>query len=197
MKKILQLGSLFLLSCAAVEARCPFSNQTPELIDHVEASSQNSPPHTHSHVGTSGFGNVSPDHWYTITTNSYPEVTLLSQQQNMGISSGGIYVSPTGFTVSEAGDYWITVMAVLQNPGDETLLIPVFLVKNETFNPDETLVGSIVTLEPHIITSVQGTGIVRGIKADTRLSLVATNGGYSLPQDITVGAWSISLFKLP
>lgn len=194
--KMFHLG-LFLFACAALEARCPFSEATSNIIEQLEACCQDTAfPHAESHFGTCGRGNMGPDEWYTITTDSYPDVVLLSQQQNMGSSKGGVYISPTGFTIGEAGNYWISITAILQNPGSDTILVPVFLVKNETFDPENPLVGGVATLEPGLITNLHGTGIVEDIGPGTRLSLVASNGDSSL-EDVTVIAWAISLFKLP
>ena len=151
---------------------------------------------SNSNFGTSGFGG-SPDLWYTISTHSYPDSVPLSLNRNKGLSEGGVYPSPTGFTIGEGGDYWISITAILQNLGADTILIPVFLALNEEFNPDDPEVGGVVTLEPNIISNLHGTGIVKNIEPGTRLSLVATNAGAPLPQDVVVVAWSISLFKLP
>lgn len=155
------------------------------------------PPVQGSHFGSAGFGVTDPSLWYTITTNSYPESVALSLERNKGSSKGGVYLSPTGFTIGEGGDYWVSITAILQNPGSDSLLIPVFLAQNESFNDEDPGVGGVVVLPPNVITTLNGTGIVQNIEPGTRLSLVATNGGYPFPQDVVVVGWGISLFKLP
>ena len=148
--------------------------------------------------GVSGRGNAGPDQWYTIETNSYPVTTPLSLNRNVGDSEGALYLSPTGFTVGAEGDYLVTISAVLQNPSEESIfLIPVFLVLDEVFNPEDPLqVGGVVTLPSDEINTLQGTGIIRNVPAGTRLSLVATNSGYETPIPVTVAAWSITAVKL-
>lgn len=156
--------------------------------------------HLHeSHFGTSSFSANDPFFWYTIETNSYPETTPLSQNQNGGNTQGNIFLSPTGFTIGEAGNYWVSITAVLQNPSEEeAVLIPIFLVADENFDPDDSsLIGGIVGLEPEAFGTAQGTGTIKDVAAGTRFSLVATNAGYPDPITITVVSWSISLHKLP
>lgn len=204
---IFYLGSLFLLSHSVMEANSIRSEITPfEKAEVGDLKNQilktrcgcrhYSPPE--SHYGSAGFSVTDPNLWYTITTHSYPEMTPLSEQRNHGLQEGGVYLSPTGFTIGEEGDYWVNITAVLVNPGDESILVPVFLVQDETFDPDsDSQVGGVVTLAPGVITTMQGTGILQDIYPGTRLSLVATNGGDPFPQDVTVVGWFISLFKLP
>lgn len=155
-------------------------------------------PAQSSHFGTSGFGNVGPNSWYTITTNSYPDTVPLSQQRNNGHSEGNVFLSPTGFTIGEAGNYWVNVSAVLQNPTqDTTILIPVFLVIDEEFDENNPLSGGVVTLPYEQIITMNGSSTLKDVPAGARLSLVATNGGNPFPIPVTVAAWSISLFKIP
>lgn len=179
-----------LLSC------CFFLLSSVTLQAHHSNYSEHS-LHQSPTFGTAGFGVTDPSLWYTITTNSYPEVTLLSQKRNKGLEEGGVYLSPTGFTIGEEGNYWVEITVILQNPGTDPLLIPFFLVENETFDGDNPQIGGVVTLSPEFITSAHGTGILKNVAPGTRLSIVATNGGYPFPKDITVAGWSISLFKLP
>lgn len=166
--------------------KCPFSGKqmTAKAI--------------HNPCGNSAFNVTDPGLWYTITTNSYPETVPLSQGRNHGAKRGALYLSPTGFTVGRDGNYWVSVTAVMQNPAEETILIPVFLVRDEIFDPeDSTSVGDVVTLVPNEVTSLHASGVVMDLKAGTRLSLVATNGGSPTPQPVNVVAWEISMFKLP
>lgn len=180
--KIIKLFSFFLLACSTLQAH--------------QCCEQTAVHHS-STFGSAGFGVTDPNLWYTISTNSYPEVTPLSQQRNKGLSEGGAYLSPTGFTIGEEGNYWVEITVILQNPGTEALLIPFFLVENETFDGDNPQLGGVVTLPSQYITSAHGTGILQNVAPGTRLSIVATNGGYPFPQDITVAGWGISLHKLP
>lgn len=156
------------------------------------------PEEAQLHFGTSTFSGT-PDIWYNIDTNSYPETVFLSKNRNRGLSEGGVYLSPTGFTIGEAGNYWVTITAILQNPTeDSTVLIPVFLVIDEVLNPDDVSpIGGVVTLESGKINTLQGTGILKNVTPGTRLSLVATNAGYPFPVPVTVVSWSISLTKMP
>ena len=181
--KLLCFCSFFLFTASALPA-------------HYIDCTQNSVPKS-SVFGTAGFGVTNPDLWYSITTNSYPEATLLSQERNKGLNQGGVYLSPTGFTVGEEGSYWVEITVILQNTGTEPLLIPFFLGENETFDAENPQLGGVVTLSPEVITSAHGTGIVKNVTPGTRLSILATNGGYPFPQDVTVVSWGISLVKLP
>lgn len=166
--------------------KCPFSGK------------QMTPKSMHNPCGNSAFNVTDPGLWYTITTNSYPETVPLSQGRNHGSKRGALYLSPTGFTIGRDGNYWVSVTAVMQNPGEETILIPVFLVRDETFDPeDSTSLGDVVTLVPNEVTSLHASGVVMDLKAGTRLSLVATNGGSPTPQPVNVVAWEISMFRLP
>lgn len=181
MKTLSLICSLFLLSSSILQAYYPSNEQ-----NSVQACPT---------FGNSGFGG-NPALWYNITTNSYPDVTLLSQQSNRGSSEGNIFPSPTGFTIGEEGDYWVEITVVLQNPGEEPILIPFFLVENEIFDGENPQVGGVVTLFPGVITSAHGTGFLKDVAPGTRLSIVATNGGAPLPQELTIVAWNINIFKL-
>lgn len=150
------------------------------------------------HYGNSAFSVSDPNLWYTITTQSYPSTTPLSFNSNFGESVGKTFPSPTGFTVGESGNYWVQMTAIMQNPGTDTILIPVFLIRDETFDPAEKdILGSIVALQPQVPTAINESGVLMNIKAGTRLSIVATNAGYPDPIPVQVVAWKISLFKLP
>lgn len=156
------------------------------------------PPYKSEHNGTAAFSVTDPNLWYNITTESYPEATLLSQGRNRGSAKGGVYLSPTGFTIGEPGDYYVSIDAVLQNPTeDTTVLIPVFLAIDDQFSQaDPNLVGGIVTLPTAAINTLHGDGILRNIAPGTRLSLVATNAGYPDPVPVTVVSWSINIHKI-
>ncbi len=149
------------------------------------------------HYGTAG-RSVGPDDWYEISTLAYPETTPLSLGRNVGEASGEVYLSPTGFTIGEAGDYSVTISAILQNPNeDSNVLIPVFLALDDVYDPEAPgPIGGIVTLVSEQIDTVHGTGIIRNVVPGTRLSLVATNAGYPFPVAITVVSWGISLHKI-
>lgn len=148
--------------------------------------------------GSAGFSG-GPTDWFTIETNSYPDVTPLSLNRNRGFKEGRLYLSPTGVTVGEDGNYWVDVVAILQNPTpDTTFLVPVYLVRDEVFDPaDPNPMGGVVTLQPDIINTMNGSGILKNVSAGTRLSLVATNSGHPDPLPVTVVAWAITLYKLP
>ncbi len=150
------------------------------------------------HFGTAGFGVTDPGLWYSISTESYPEATLLSQSRNRGAASGDVYLSPTGFTIGEAGDYYVSISAALQNPTpDSTVLIPVFLALDDEFDQeDPSLVGGIVTLPSDHINTLSGDGILRNVVPGTRLSLVATNAGNPEPIPVTVVGWTINVHKI-
>jgi hypothetical protein len=151
-----------------------------------------------SHFGTAGFSVTDPNEWYIIATNSYPEVEPLSLQRNTGNSAGRVYLSPTGFTIGEAGDYLVSITAVLQNGSeDEALLVPVFLaVDDEFLVDDKPLIGGVVTLTGDEIETVQGTGTVKNLPEGSRLSLVITNGGYPMTKDVIVASWAITVLKI-
>ncbi len=164
----------------------------------LDEASRISPLEDSYHFGTSGFAVTDPGLWYTISTDSYPEITLLSQSRNKGTAEGDVYLSPTGFTIGEAGDYYVSFTAYLQNPTeDSTVLIPVFLALNDEIDEDDpSLIGSVVTLPTGAINALHGSGIIRDVVPGTRLSLVVTNAGYPLPVPVTVASWSISVHKI-
>lgn len=145
-----------------------------------------------------GFSVTDPNLWYTIETNSYPDGTLLSQGRNKGSVEGSVYLSPTGFTIGEAGNYWVNITAILQNPEDTNILIPVYLVRDDTFDPTDPLaIGGVATIKTEELITIQGSGVLEKVTPGTRLSLVAMNGGSESPVPVTVVAWGISLFKMP
>lgn len=197
--KLFHLGCIFTLACSMLQAD---DLSTSADVSSNEVSDQESQRSCCnecciSHFGTSAFQSTDPGLWYTISTNSYPDSVPLSLQRNSGLSEGEIYLSPTGFTIGESGNYWISFTAVLQNPGVDAILIPVFLAQDEVFDTASPEIGSIVTLQANEIGSAHGTGIIKNIAAGTRISLVATNAGNPFPIDVTVSGWNISLFKLP
>ncbi len=184
-RKLICLTSLGLLSQVALQAESCCCFPIPQEVVQE------------AHFGNAGFGVTDPNLWYTITTNSYPDAVLLSKERNKGLAEGGVYLSPTGFTIGERGNYNITITAILQNISEESILVPVFLAQNDEFDTVSPGVGGVVVLAPGNISSLHGTGIVTDIEPGTRLSLVATNGGSAFPQNVTVVGWGISLFKLP
>lgn len=176
------------------------------LASHVSAHNEGNPgdtcrngghPH-HANFATSGLSNQTPDEWFTIDTYSYPEMTPLSINANEGDSKGHIYPSPTGITIGEAGDYYVQIAAVIQNPDSaNTVLIPAFLAVDEDFEPYPNLqIGGVLTLEPEKIDTLNAFGILKDLKEGQRLSIVATNAGYPTPIPIKVVAWRITAFKL-
>jgi hypothetical protein len=150
------------------------------------------------HFGTASFGVTDPGLWYEISTESYPLTTLLSHSRNKGTASGDVYLSPTGFTIGEAGDYYVSITAVLQNPTeDSTVLIPAFLALDDTFDEeDPSLIGGIVTLPSGALNTLSANGIIRDVVPGTRLSIIATNAGYPFPIPVTVASWSINVHKI-
>lgn len=192
--KLFHVGYLFILSCSMLQANNDF------IVDETaDQKKQRSccEECALSHFGTSSFHTTDTSLWYTISTNSYPDSVPLSRERNAGLSEGDIYLSPTGFTIGEKGNYWISFNAILKNPGVDSILIPVFLAHDELFDTTSPEIGSIITLQPNEIGNTQGTGILKNVSAGTRISLVATNAGNPIPIDVTVAGWSISLFKLP
>lgn len=187
---LLKLCSILVLSANSIFAH---SDESVAQIENYSSYDQE------SHFGYASFAVENPALWYTIETNSYPETVQLSQSRNKGIAEGNVFLSPTGFTIGEAGNYWVSFSAVLQNPSsDDGALIPVFLVIDETFDFDSpSLIGSVIELRPNQINTAQGTGILKDVAAGSRISLVATNGGNPFPQDVNVSSWSISVHKLP
>lgn len=194
----LKLGCLFFLFNQSIYANS--ENETSHFkAFEVNCHTNLECPHSNkSHFGSATYGS-NPAEWYTIETNSYPDVVLLSKNRNKGTSEGGVYLSPTGFTIGESGNYWISITAILQNPTeDSTVLIPVFLSVNDEFDPDDTNpIGGVITLSSGVIDSLHGNGVLKNVVPGTRLSLVATNAGYPFPIPVTVVGWNISVFKLP
>ena len=192
--KLFHVGYFFILSCTMLQANEDTNIDVTTDQKHQRSCCEECDL---SHFGTSSFHTTDPSLWYTISTNSYPDSIPLSLERNSGLSEGDIYLSPTGFTIGQTGNYWISFTAILQNPGVDSILIPVFLAHDETFDIVSPEIGSITALQPNEIGNAQGTGILKNVVAGTRISLVATNAGNPLPIDVTVAGWSISLFKLP
>ncbi len=192
--RVLHLGLFCLLFNASLSA----SNYNGCVPCLTPCSPICSEENNTQHFGTATLS-TGPDQWYTIETNSYPQTTPLSQGRNKGLSEGGVFLSPTGFTIGEAGNYWVSVTVVFQNPtSDSTILIPFFLAVDETFDPDDASpIGGVVTLESGKIITGQSSGILKDVTPGSRISLVATNAGYPFPTPVTVVSWSISLFKMP
>ena len=181
-------------ACAASFYPCqqPIENIEAHCFAHFNYCDSN------THFANPGFSVTDTSQWYDITTLSYPVTTPLSLNRNKGVSEGRVYLSPSGVTIGEAGNYWVSITAILYNSAPETALIPVFLVRDEQFNfNDPSLIGGVVTLPTDIVSTVNATGILHNVPEGTRLSLVATNGGNPLPQPIKVVSWNISLFKMP
>ncbi len=141
---------------------------------------------------------VGPDDWFEISTLSYPETTPLSIGRNVGEASGEVYLSPTGFTIGEAGDYSVSISAILQNLNeDSNIRIPVFLAIDDVYDPEApSPLGGIVTLVTNQIDSLYATGIIKNVVPGTRFSLVATNAGYPEPVSVNVVSWGISVHKI-
>ncbi len=154
--------------------------------------------------GTAGHSS-GPDGWYEITTDSYPLATPFSMDRNVGVSSGDVYLSPTGLTIGEAGDYEINISALLQNLTGSDLIIPIYLAVEKQGDPITTEIdpenpnpigsAAVISADTFFI-PLYGTGILKDVEPGTRLSLVATNAGYPTPQTVTVVSWSIVAHKL-
>jgi hypothetical protein len=149
----------------------------------------------------SGFSTMSPDDWYVIETHSYPDTVLLSKNRNKGFTQGGVALNPTGVTVKEAGNYWVTFSAIALYTNDEepySPLIPIFLIRNNNFDPsdDSAILGSVGSLPEGMVTTIQGSGVLKDVDKNTLLTIVATNGGSPDPEPITIVSWGISLFKI-
>jgi hypothetical protein len=190
---IWQIGCMALLASSLQAAYSPTKYGKPACQSYMITDCKSKP-----HFGMAGFSVTDPNLWYTIETNSYPDGTLLSQGRNKGSVEGSVYLSPTGFTIGEAGNYWVNITAILQNPEDTNILIPVYLVRDDTFDPTDPLaIGGVATIKTEELITIQGSGVLEKVTPGTRLSLVAMNGGSESPVPVTVVAWGISLFKMP
>jgi hypothetical protein len=151
-------------------------------------------------LGNAGFSTTSPDNWFEIQTQVYPETVLLSQGRNNGLVQGDVSLTPTGLKVNESGTYWASFSAVLLNNNPEyTPLIPIFLVQNGQFSPSDgagTLLGATVSLPPNYISTAQGSGPLTNVQEGTILSILATNGGSPQPEPVTVVSWNMSIYKI-
>ncbi len=150
-------------------------------------------------LGSVGFTTNHPANWYVLETEPYPVTVLLSKNANYGSTQGDMRKTSTGLKINESGNYSVSFSAILTNTDPTyTPLIPVFVVRNGVFKPNDTTnLGGVVSLPISLVGTVQGTGILQDVKAGTILSLVATNGGSPEPQPVTVLSWSISAFKIP
>ncbi len=158
-----------------------------------------SAPCERCHLGVVGFAAQSPDQWYTLHAPTYPDTVLLSQNADRGSKQGKIQLNSEGLKIYEPGNYSVTFTAILlNNDPNNTPLVPIYLVRNGIFDPSDTLtLGNMMSLQPGIVTPIQLTGILENVAEDTAISLRTTNGSGSSPQDITVLAWDISVFKMP
>ena len=150
------------------------------------------------HLGTSSFITNNPNDWYQIETPAFPSTVPLSMNGNTGSSQGEVTISPVGMTIDEPGNYWVSFSAVVLNPLDSTILIPVFLVPNGVFNPsDPTSLGSTANITPGSVQTVQQSGLLQNVVPGTTYSLVATNGNSNTTETLTVLGWSINVCKIP
>ncbi len=150
------------------------------------------------HLGTSSFITSNPNDWYQIEAPAYPSTVLLSINGNTGSAQGKILINPTGVTIKEPGNYWVSFSAVVLNPLDGPVLIPVFLVPNTIFNPsDPSTIGSTVYIAPGAVQTIQQSGLLQHVVPGTTYSLVATNGNSSSIETLTILGWNISVCRIP
>lgn len=150
-------------------------------------------------LGTVGFVTMDPANWYQISVPAYPDTVLLSHHANMGSDEGAVTLRPSGLTIYESGNYSVTASAFLiNNPLNSDAVVPVFVVKNENFNPNKLpLLIDVISLPSGGFGSAHISGILTNVKAGTRLTIVASSGGNPNLLPISVGAWTISAFKIP
>lgn len=150
-------------------------------------------------LGTASFSTTNPAQWYIVNAPAYPNTAPLSLYRNGGFTEGDVRLTSTGLKIRKSGNYSVNFSAfLLNNDPINSFLFPVFLVPNGVFDPTNTsIITSLVSLTPGLPGVVQATGILKNVKAGTKLSLVVTNGSTSIPVPVTVIAWSISLFKIP
>lgn len=151
-----------------------------------------------AHFGTAAFTNAVSG-GYTLDLNPYPDVSLLSMNRNAGHAGGRIYLSPTGFTIGESGNYWVSIMAVVYNP-DESLskvTVPIVLARNEEIDLEnfESL-GGATTIEPGSAGQITGEGTLMNVMEGERFSIVAGTGGED-PASVLVLSWQISVQRIP
>lgn len=150
------------------------------------------------HLGTSSFITSNPNDWYQIQAPSYPNTVALSLNGNAGAAQGKVTVNVTGLTINEPGNYWVSFSAVVLNPLDGSILIPLFLVPNGVFNPsDPSTLGSTAYITPGNVQTIQQSGLLQNVVPGTSYSLVATNGNSGSPETVTILGWTISLTKIP
>lgn len=168
-----------------------------DAFEPVNASCCHPGPSNWCQLGSSGFSTLDPSNWYEIETFSYPTATLLSLNRNHGSTQGNVQLTDNGLIIGQSGNYSVSVQAILQNNGEEAVLIPMFLVQNGSFDPSAANLGGVGVLLPGIITTIQSTGILENVTPGTSLSLIATNGGSDDALPITVVGWGISVFRIP
>lgn len=150
-------------------------------------------------IGNRGFSTMNPAEWYDITTFAYPVTTPLSKNANFGSRQGTIQLTPRGIRVGQAGNYFVSFQVILTNNDEAyTPFIPIFLVRNDIFFPNDTSNLATVTSAPFgDIRAVTASGVLENVEAGTTLSIVATNGGSPQPATITIISWGISAFRIP
>lgn len=140
-----------------------------------------------------------PSDFYTVNAPSYPATVPLSLNRNIGETHGDIELNSMGITITTPGTYLVNFEAILFNTTGSDEVISVFLVENDTYDPNNLLtLGSTATLPASgAITPIQANGILANVPAGTKLSLVVSNGDGNPSDTVTVAAWFIVATKIP
>ncbi len=171
----------------------PIALPSPHSDDDADCSCDNN-----CETGTAVFSG-GPDDWFEIETLVYPATVLLSQNRNNGEVQGHVRLTPTGLQIGRSGTYWASFTAILSNEyPDYAPLIPVFLVPNGVFNPENpnAQISAVTVVPPQYITTAQASGILMHLEAGTTLSLLATNGGSPQPEEVEVISWTITINRI-
>lgn len=148
-------------------------------------------------LGSSGFTTMNPDNWYSIDTQPYPITVPLSLNRNNGFAQGDIELTSSGVRILKSGNYWVSYTGILFNPNVDPVLIPIFVVLNGVFDPNNTAtLGTIGTVGSQMVLPISGSGLIENIPAGTTLSIVATNGS-DASTTLSVVGWNISLYRIP
>lgn len=195
MKQILCVYFLLLLSMSSFAGYFSGSKSLTSLHhDHAENCCDDC-SYASAVFGTSDLGD-----FYTILPPLYPEVDDLSLNRNKGFTEGSMVLNSKGIGIGESGSYWVSFNATLffDNSSEEKT-VPVFVITNGEFDPSGAapMLARTETVVPGVVTSIQGSGIMRHLPAGTTLSLVASNGGSSVfDAPITVISWDINIHRI-
>jgi hypothetical protein len=128
---------------------------------------------------------------------SYPDVIPVPESRNRGwVAGSALLLTSKGFIVTETGDYFATLSAVLygNETAEEKIEYNIFLIRNNNFSStDVNIAGSSNTVDTNQVVQFDHSNFVRLQRGD-EISLVINNGVGRLTS-IKMFAWGLTLDK--